>query len=209
MTNVTQLRQSDLVPAPEADAGLPVLAPASGAPRPLTVRPVRPVDPESYFAPIVRLEPRVRARRLAENPPEEKIGPARAASVPGKDAGALSDELRQVTGTARSVAQAAMEVIGGTRPVQQLARWLEPDCYEKLVHRAALVKAGQERRRSARDSEPRLHRSAVVRSSRVCPVSDDAYEASLVIVETTRVRAVALRLEFRRGLWKVAALEIG
>jgi hypothetical protein len=210
MTNVTQLRQTDRLSAPESDAGLPVLAPVSGAPRPLTVRPVRPVDPESYFAPVVRLEPRVRARRLAEELPDGHAGTAPAASpVTEKDNAVRPDELRQVTATARSVAQAAMEVIGGTRPVQQLARWLEPDCYEKLVHRAALAKAGQERRRPGRDSDPRLPRSAVVRSSRVCPVSEDAYEASLVIVETTRVRAVALRLEFRRGLWKVAALEIG
>lgn len=210
MTNVTRLRQTELASVPEADAGLPVLAPASGAPRPLTVRPVRPVDPESYFAPIVRLEPRVRARRQAEERQNETAQRVPADPAAAKeDTVAPAEELRQVTATARSVAQAAMEVIGGTRPVQQLARWLEPDCYEKLVQRAALVQAGQERRRSARDSEPRMHRSAVVRSSRVCPVSADAYEASLVIVETARVRAVALRLEFRRGLWKVAALEIG
>lgn len=210
MTNVTRLRHAEPVPAPEADSGLPALAPASGAPRPLTVRPVRPVDPESYFAPIVRLEPRVRARQQAE---ERHSGTARGVpadpAVAKEDITPPAEELRQVTATARSVAQAAMEVIAGTRPVQQLARWLEPDCYEKLVQRAALVQAGQERRRPARAPEPRMHRSAVVRSSRVCPVSAIAYEASLVIVETTRVRAVALRLEFRRGLWKVAALEIG
>ncbi|WP_237740684.1 Rv3235 family protein [Crystallibacter crystallopoietes] len=210
MTNVTELRQAEQASAPDTAVELPVLAPASGAPRPLTVRPVRPVDPESYFAPIIRLEPRTRAplRRDegSENPrcPDQSIPTASAASS-SEDI----DELRQVTGTARSVAQAAMEVIGGSRPVQQLARWLDPDCYDKLVRRAALVQARQERRRPSRSQEPRLHRSAVVRSSRVCRVADDAYEASLVIVEAARVRAVALRLEFRRGLWKVAALEIG
>lgn len=210
MTNVTELRQENRAGAQESNAELPVLAPASGAPRPLTVRPVRPVDPESYFAPIIRLEPRVLARRDAEGPLNGSSRPAHS-TVPASPEGPEepSDELRQVTATARSVAQAAMEAISGTRPVQQLARWMEPDCYDKLVQRAALVKALQERRRSARDSEPRLHRSAAIRSSRVCQASENAYEASLVIVEAARVRAVALRLEFRRGLWKVAALEIG
>ena len=210
MTNVTQLRQTDLVSAPEADSGLPVLAPASGAPRPLTVRPVRPVDPESYFAPIVRLEPRVRARRLAEERQDGAAGPAPADPAAAKeDAVAPAEELRQVTATARSVAQAAMEVIGGTRPVQQLARWLDPVCYEKVARRAGLVRERQDRRAAAGQTVLRLHRSATIRSSRVCQVSDNAYEASLVIAESSRVRAVALRLEFRRGLWKVTALEIG
>ncbi|AUI49472.1 hypothetical protein AC20117_00260 [Arthrobacter crystallopoietes] len=120
-----------------------------------------------------------------------------------------AQELRQVTATARSVAQAAMEAIGGTRPVQQLARWLDPVCYEKVARRAGLVRERQERRAAAGQTVLRLHRSATIRSSRVCQVSDSAYEASLVIAEASRVRAVALRLEFRRGLWKVAALEIG
>jgi len=168
------------------------------------------VDPESYFAPIVRLEPRTRASLRRD----QESGSPRYAHRSNPTASTVAssehiDELRQVTGTARSVGQAAMEVIGGSRPVQQLARWLDPECYDKLVHRADLVQAKQERRRPSQTPEPRLHRSAVVRSSRVCRVADDAYEASLVIVEAARVRAVALRLEFRRGLWKVAALEIG
>ncbi|NKX49883.1 hypothetical protein HER39_04700 [Arthrobacter deserti] len=101
-----------------------------------------------------------------------------------------------------------MEAINGSRPVQQLARWLDPDSYDKLVHRAALAQEHRVRRAAGRTGQ-RAVPAAVVRSARVCRISDEVYEASLVVVEPHRARAVALRLERRRGLWKVTALEIG
>ncbi|MFD1214872.1 Rv3235 family protein [Arthrobacter sp. GCM10027362] len=182
---------------------LQALAPASGAPRPLTVRPVRPAEPDSYFAPVIRLRPQAGAEPAATVP--APAGPP-ASSVPTGCDGA--EELRQVTGTARSIAQACMEAIGGTRPVQQLARWLDPDCYDKLVRRAALAREHRIRQAPGRTGRRPLP-SAVVRSARLCRVAAEAYEASLVVVEPHRARAVALRLERRRGLWKVTALEIG
>ncbi len=48
-----------------------------------------------------------------------------------------------------------------------------------------------------------------VRSARLCRVSDSAFEAALVVLDRTRARAVALRIERQRGDWKVTALEIG
>ncbi|SDR00210.1 Rv3235 family protein [Arthrobacter crystallopoietes] len=204
MNNVTPLRQDKPEHADRELTEVQALAPASGAPRPLTVRPVRSPDPEDYFAPVVRLQPRTPSKTPDKAGDRAPGGPA-GEQTRGMDA----QELRQVTATARSVAQAAMEAIGGTRPVQQLARWLDPVCYEKVARRAGLVRERQERRAAAGQTVLRLHRSATIRSSRVCQVSDSAYEASLVIAEASRVRAVALRLEFRRGLWKVAALEIG
>jgi hypothetical protein len=201
MNNVTPLRQDK----PEQElTEVQALAPASGAPRPLTVRPVRSPDPEDYFTPVIRLQPRPPAQPAGQATHRAPGGP-----VSEQTHGVDAQELRQVTATARSVAQAAMEAIDGTRPVQQLARWLDPVCYEKVARRAGLVRERQDRRAAAGQTVLRLHRSATIRSSRVCQVSDNAYEASLVIAESSRVRAVALRLEFRRGLWKVTALEIG
>jgi hypothetical protein len=205
MNNVTPLRQDKPEHADRELTEVQALAPASGAPRPLTVRPVRSPDPEDYFAPVIRLQPRTPSQAADQTMDRAPGGPV-AEQTYAMDA----QELRQVTATARSVAQAAMEAIGGTRPVQQLARWLDPVCYEKVARRAGLVRERQNRRAAAGQTTVlRLHRSATIRSSRVCQVSDSAYEASLVIAEASRVRAVALRLEFRRGLWKVAALEIG
>ncbi|BAS17199.1 hypothetical protein AHiyo8_55020 [Arthrobacter sp. Hiyo8] len=49
----------------------------------------------------------------------------------------------------------------------------------------------------------------MVRSVRVCAVNDGVYEASLVVSEELRSRAVAMRLEGINGTWRVTALEIG
>lgn len=117
-----------------------------------------------------------------------------------------ADEEREVCAISRSTVQAAIEVLAGTRPAQQLARRLDERCLAALQHRAALT------RRMPCGASPtagRLHRNASVRSVRACQVSADIYEASAVVVEELRVRAVALRLERSRLAWRVTVLEIG
>ncbi|MBD1540724.1 hypothetical protein G9E11_00295 [Arthrobacter sp. IA7] len=106
----------------------------------------------------------------------------------------------------RATVQAAVEVLAGTRPIHQLARRLDQRCLTVLQHRAALT-----RRVAAR--APRttglLHRNASVRSVRTCEVTPDVYEASAVVIDELRVRAVAVRLERSKNVWRVTALEIG
>ncbi|MET4093458.1 Rv3235 family protein [Arthrobacter sp. UYCu712] len=116
------------------------------------------------------------------------------------------DEGREICTICRSTVQAAVEVLAGTRPVQQLARRLDQRCLASLQHRAALT------RRVASGNSPtagRLHRNPSVRSVRACRISADIYEASAVVVDELRVRAVALRLERSKLVWRVTALEIG
>ena len=118
----------------------------------------------------------------------------------------LVDEGREICTICRGTVQAAIEVLAGTRPAQQLARRLDERCLAALQHRAALT------RRVASGSSPtagRLHRNPSVRSVRACKVSNDVYEASAVVVDELRVRAVALRLERSQLLWRVTVLEIG
>lgn len=118
----------------------------------------------------------------------------------------LVDQDREVCAICRSTVQAAIEVLAGTRPAQQLARRLDERCLAALQHRAALT------RRVASGTSPtagRLHRNPSVRSVRACRVSEDVYEASAVVSDELRVRAVALRLERSRLVWRVTVLEIG
>jgi len=118
----------------------------------------------------------------------------------------LVDEDHEVRVISRSTVQAAIEVLAGTRPAQQLSRRLDERCLAALQHRAALT------RRVASGTSPtagRLHRNATVRSVRTCRVSADVYEASAVVSDDLRVRAVALRLERNRLVWRVTVLEIG
>jgi len=135
-------------------------------------------------------------------------GTAAPAMRPAEDRPALHavDEAREICAISRATVQAAIEVLAGTRPAQQLSRRLDPRCLAALQHRAALT------RRVASGASPtagRLHRNPSVRSVRACRVSDDVYEASAVVAEESRVRAVALRLERGAAAWRVTVLEIG
>ncbi|WP_426996354.1 Rv3235 family protein [Pseudarthrobacter sp. N5] len=118
-----------------------------------------------------------------------------------------TDENQDICTITRNTVQAAIEVLAGTRPVHQLARRLDQRCLAALQHRASLIQ-----REAARTSLPalkRLHKNPAVRSVRACEVSADVYEASAVVVDELRARAVAVRLERSRQVWRVTALEIG
>lgn len=115
----------------------------------------------------------------------------------------------RISGIARSVAQGALEVLAGSRPLQQMARWLDPENYERLHLRSNLVRCINTASNADRIGTASAHRHVVVRSARVCPVRAGVYEASVVAFDQKRVRAVALRIEQRRGAWRVTALEIG
>jgi len=134
------------------------------------------------------------------------IRAATAAPVPPAASLRAVDEGYEIRAICRGTVQAAVEVLAGTRPAQQLARRLDQHCLAALQHRAALT------RRAASTSTPTaglLHRNPSVRSVRACLVSEDVYEASAVVVDELRVRAVALRLERNNLVWRITALEIG
>ncbi|WP_242633240.1 Rv3235 family protein [Arthrobacter sp. S39] len=117
------------------------------------------------------------------------------------------DEKTEVIAITRATVQAAMEVLAGIRPVHQLARRLDPRCLATLQHRASLI-----RRELARSSSPslaRLHKNSVVRSVRLCEVAPGVYEASAVVVDDVRARAVAVRLERSKEVWRVTELVVG
>ncbi|WP_104101363.1 Rv3235 family protein [Arthrobacter sp. 08Y14] len=186
------------------------LAAASGAPRPLTVHRIPVTGYAPLGAPPVKLRPRPAAQPDCSEavPAPKPLEQHHWHSDPVDDA--------RVDAIARSVTQAALEVLGGTRPLQQMVRWLDPESYERLQLRANLVRSREAAlagRRNTRGGTPapaplRLHRQVVIRCCRLCPVSEGVYEASVVAAEQNRVRAAALRIELRRGLWKITVLEI-
>ncbi|WP_407317025.1 Rv3235 family protein [Isoptericola halotolerans] len=100
-----------------------------------------------------------------------------------------------------SVVRAAVEVLRGERPAAHLARWVTPTVLDQLVHRARLV---QSHRGAVRAGVP-----VTVRRIRTVRLGDSTAEATVVLEDSGRVRAAAVRLEARRGLWRVAVLELG
>lgn len=142
--------------------------------------------------------------------PESDEAAQQAVRQTGSTAGTDAETAHRIAGIARSVAQGALEVLGGSRPLQQMARWLDPENYERLQLRANLVRCiSSAPIKPGGQVQASTHRHVVVRSARVCPVSPGIYEASVVAFDQKRVRAVALRIEQRRGMWRVTALEIG
>lgn len=114
----------------------------------------------------------------------------------------LLAEYREVSHIARIVGQCAFEVLSGTRSLTQMNRWLDLSAMERLRERVSLSLANAE-------TTSRVKRTTTVRRSRLCRISDDVYEATVTVQCNDRIRAAALRLERRRGQWRVNALELG
>ena len=99
------------------------------------------------------------------------------------------------------LAQAVLEVEAAERPVTQLSRWVVPDIYRRLDRRQQL---------RARQLDPRVPRSRCpehVRSVHVCHPAPDVAEVSVITAGVERCRALALRLEHRKGRWMCTALD--
>ncbi|WP_022918175.1 Rv3235 family protein [Ruania albidiflava] len=101
---------------------------------------------------------------------------------------------------AGTVARACVETLRGTRPVTQLHRWLDPEVFTALSHRASL--AARVRTRPPRGGAVR------VRRVRPCRIAPGVWEAAVVLVEGRRVRAAAVRIEEHRGHWRTTAVQI-
>ena len=117
---------------------------------------------------------------------------------------------RDVEDWSRRYTQAAVEIVGGDRPVTQLLRWSTQEVYEDLQRRALLVaRAGRHQPGQGRVQPVRPRVQAV----HAYFVSADAVEVGVHVRYGPRSRAVAARFEHRadrRGLrWCCTALEFG
>jgi hypothetical protein len=171
-------------------------APAAGSDpltRPLATAPGRPPAPPPV-------------RRARPGPPTAPGGYTWGATR--VMAHSAEDELARVTALARSIGQAAVEVLGGGRPAAQLGRWTTPEIVQRFQQRADMLRLLQEQF-EAKPALQELHRNPHVRRCRVCRVDRGVYEVALVVVEPRRGRAVAMRVERLGQGWSVTELEVG
>ncbi len=164
----------------------------------LRILPVPVTDPPP-------IDPRRRRRPIrAVDQGVLDLAPAALAPVPEPDPAPEprpAADLPDPTRTVATLAPAVMEVLGGLRPASQLIRWTSQDVQTALAQRAALAaRMGQQ----ARPGRP-----PVVRAVQVCRPSEKIAEASVVVVEADRIRAVAIRLEADKRRWRATALEVG
>ena len=134
------------------------------------------------------------------------ITPPRSAPPPAPASLDEARRLSQLKGQVHRLVQAIMEALNGSRPLQQLSRWMEPELFASLQLRRALVQDSQEHFGRSR---PSPYADAHVQSVHAqCPTSQ-IVEATAVVRCRKRTRAVAIRMEARRTSWIVTALEIG
>ncbi|MEP9364244.1 Rv3235 family protein [Nocardioides sp. CN2-186] len=111
---------------------------------------------------------------------------------------------RSIEEWARRYAQAAVEIVGGDRPVTQLLRWTSREVYDDLERRAQLVaRAGRHQPGQGRVQPVRPR----VQGVHTCFLSREAVEVSVHVRYGERSRAVAARFERTDKRWCCVALE--
>jgi hypothetical protein len=125
-------------------------------------------------------------------------------------AGGAPDGLPAARGPAEDPAtwacrrgQGLVEVLSGVRPLDQLRWWTTDEVYARIRRQRRPMRVGEPDRGRGR------HAGVRVRAVRVCRPADGVAEASAVVDDGRRARAVALRMETHRGRWRVAAYEQG
>jgi len=160
------------------------------------VVPLRPPAPVASIQGMLALD-----LHPHHDPPE----PAPARCRAGGDVVPIDRRLRaRLEQWSRRYAQAAVEIVGGDRPVSQLLRWTTPEVYDDLARRAQLVarsggrRAGQGRVQPVRPQILGVHTSFLDR---------DVAEVSAHVRYGERSRALAIRFERRGDRWLCTALE--
>ena len=111
---------------------------------------------------------------------------------------------RELETFAGRIVQAAVEIVGGDRPVSQVLRWTTPTVYQDLGRRALLVARAVGRQPGHGAIQGTRPHVVGVHS---CFVAEGVAEVSAHVRYGNRSRAVAARFERRRDRWVCAALE--
>ena len=138
---------------------------------------------------------------------QPRFDPPDPVTGPGPVAGVIAIEaplLRALEQWAGRYVQAAVEIVGGDRPVTQLLRWSSREVYADLDRRAQLVaRAGRHQTGQGRVQPVRPQ----VMGVHTCFVSRRTVEVSVHVRYGRRSRALAARFELRTGRWQCTALE--
>lgn len=206
--------QPDPLPPPTA---APATRPPTGAARPAPPRvvttavPARTRPPSPTQAPAVGpgIGRRLRRMRIGGTPApavQDAAATFDAAvdAAAGRPAPEPAPVLPDPTALVCRVVRAAVEVLRGERPAAQLARWVTPQVHDQLLERGRLMREALR----TQPPRPRAH-PATVRRVRTVRLGATSAEATVILHDEGRVRAAAVRLEGRRGTWRVAVLEIG
>ncbi|CAI9408067.1 Rv3235 family protein [Nocardioides sp. T2.26MG-1] len=138
-------------------------------------------------------------------PRHDPPDPAPAACRGSADVIAIEQPLRHgLEQWARRYVQAAVEIVGGDRPVTQLLRWSTREVFDNLERRAQLVaRAGRHHPGQGRVQPVRPQ----VLGVHTCFIRHDVVEVSAHVRYGQRSRAIAARFEAVDQRWCCTALD--
>lgn len=135
--------------------------------------------------------------RVLPAPPRESPPPETAAV---DDDAVLRGDPRPL---AENLARCVIEILAGTRSLDQIARWLSSDVHAHLMKRVVL----SQRARTARGESPgRL--SFSMGTTVLSEPCDGVVEAVVIVHGRARSRAVAIRLEALGMRWRASAVHV-
>ncbi|MGO2023846.1 MAG: Rv3235 family protein [Brevibacterium aurantiacum] len=151
-------------------------------------------------APLVLSRPRV-ANTPPANSRQNRIGTAPAAKT--NHVAADRDDSR-IAATATSLAVACLEIFAGIRRSDSISRWVDRGLLEKIDQRAQL-RAEVAPAKPVGELGP--SRTLQAGNARVCRVTGDVAEVTVIVRTQSRFRAVAIRLELLTTRWTMTALQ--
>jgi hypothetical protein len=175
---------------------------AAPALRPLRVLPIPPNRPPVFTGSVRDLLTEQERPRYIQDALAVDFANATDEQVFGRQPTARVD-LPDPRDWAAHLAQAIVEVMAGSRSAPQVIRWTTSEVYAVIARRHAVAA-----RRAALSGQGRRVRAVVMRVI-VCEPADGVAEASAVVIDGTRVRALAMRMVGQDGRWRVEALQVG
>ena len=103
----------------------------------------------------------------------------------------------------KALATGVVEVIAGTRQVDQLARWLTDDVYQRLQYRARRAEAQR-----VEQGVKAHYQNLIVGGLRTSSPRDGVIESVVLLSSKSRTRAVTIRLEGINARWRATSVSV-
>lgn len=114
-----------------------------------------------------------------------------------------TSELPNPEASLKALATGVVEVIAGSRPIDQLSRLLTEEVYQRLSHRARLARQNREAL-----GQKTLHQNFSVHNMMNASPRDGVIESVVLLNSQRRIRAVTIRLEGINNRWRATAVSV-
>lgn len=114
-----------------------------------------------------------------------------------------TSELPNPEASLKALATGVVEVIAGSRPIDQLSRLLTEEVYQRLSQRAKLARQNREEL-----GQKTLHQNFSVHNMMNASPRDGVIESVVLLNSQRRIRAVTIRLEGINNRWRATAVSV-